>query len=404
MLAYAFPPLNLSGSKRPFRFAKYLPTCGYGVEVISASGRLPAWDNVHPAPAETGAPPAAVERASRTIQFVQRRFLPYNDQLPWIPHAVHAAREIITRRPVSLVFSTSPPICSHLAASEIKRRFGVKWVADFRDPLYGNPFRNRKLAWMYDACVERHIVKRADAIIANTDKAAESLRERYPRWADKIHLIWNGYDPEERVEPQRIPRRNFRILAHVGSIYGARHPGLLLSSLERLIRAGKLQPTQIKILLVGGLEPSGWREKCPFWSLVERGCLEYSGETRSEEEARDVMGEADLLLLLDLNDRNTDLQVPAKLFDYIRIGRPVLAYTADGSPTERILQDSGVPHVLIRNNDGTERSDQKVLDFLQLPAGTVQASDSFRQNFAAPSQTGTLAAIFDKVLQSPAKR
>ena len=35
----------------------------------------------------------------------------------------------------TVVFSTSPPMSAHFAALQIKRKLGIPWIADFRDPL-----------------------------------------------------------------------------------------------------------------------------------------------------------------------------------------------------------------------------------------------------------------------------
>ncbi len=52
--------------------------------------------------------------------------------------------------------------------------------------------------------IEFRLVRAADAVIANTDRAAEDLRRRYPDASDKLNVIWNGFDLAEtiRATPQ----------------------------------------------------------------------------------------------------------------------------------------------------------------------------------------------------------
>ncbi len=76
---------------------------------------------------------------------------------------------------------------------------------------------------------DRLVASYADAIIANTDAAHKMMVGRYPKWRDKYHLIWNGYDPEHSLEPLRIPERNYRSMVHAGSLYGQRHPSEVFS-------------------------------------------------------------------------------------------------------------------------------------------------------------------------------
>jgi glycosyltransferase involved in cell wall biosynthesis len=396
ILAYNFPPENISGAKRPFRFAKYLPCHGYDVEVISTSGGLPGWDNVHMAPAASER--GNVLRASRTAEFVQRHFWPYNDRLPWVPYAVARAKEILAKKPVHAVLSTSPPIGAHLAAAHLKRQYQLRWIADFRDPLYGNPWRRRRVGTPYDVVVERFILSNADAVITNTDTAGAMLRERYPRWASKISVLWNGYDPDDHVAAAPIPSRGYRLLSHLGVIGGVRHPALLLDSMQRLIERRVVRPGEVRIQLVGPLDTGeAWVGQSAFHKLLQQGCLEYTGSTVPESNARALMAQADYLLLLDLNQ---SLQVPAKLYDYIRVGRPVLAFTSRRSPTETILANSGVAHTCIYDDDSPERIDQQVLAHLALLPMASHPAPWFHEQFAAPAQTARLRGILDSALHN----
>jgi hypothetical protein len=396
MLAYYFPPDNISGARRPFRFAKYLPGAGYGVAVISAAPPLEGWANVYTAPAADR--PRAARIASAALSALQTHLLPYNDRLPWIADAVSVAGATLAHTPACAVLSTSPPISTHLAALCIKRRFGLPWVADFRDPLYGNPFRTRKLAWTYDLAVERLIVSQADAVIANTDAAADVLQRRYPRWRNKVHLLWNGYDPEERVEARPIPERPYHLMTHAGSIYGGRRPDALLKALTYLIDAGRLLPDQFRLQLIGPLELDADRLRpSPFERLVAAGCLTYTGTSVSEADAREAMSISDSLLLLDTNSQNSALQLPAKIFDYIRIGRRVLAFTTRNSPTERVLADSGIRYVAAYPDDSAAQVAAKILDCIQLPSHALAPSGWFRDTFAAPAQAAALAGILNRV-------
>ncbi len=103
------------------------------------------------------------------------------------------------------------------------------------------------------------------------------------------------------------------------------------------------------------------------------------------------------MLLIDFTTGAPGLQVPYKLYSYLRIGRPVLAITTPNSPVERMLSRSGVPHACIYPGSPSEEIDRRVLDFLRLPADPVRASDWFWENFDCTAQTRTLASIIDRL-------
>jgi len=390
ILAHAFPPENTSGAARPYRFYKYLPDYGYECRVVAGgSERLEEPDTICRVPACTRQL-HAVSAAGKACQIIQRYLLPYNEQLGFVPHAIAAGGRMLTGGDV--VLSTSPPLATHMAALQLKKRHRLVWVADFRDPLFGNPFRNRKGARLYDASLERWLFGNADALLANTDVAARLWRERYPQWAEKIHVVWNGFDPAESFEPAPIPTRPYKVLAHVGALYGGRHPTLLVDCVERLIRAGRLAPACLKLDFVGPMEPGAADS---LRRLEKLGCVDFTPHRVSRSQALHKIATSDFLLLLDVNASNAGYQVPAKIFDYLRTGRPVLALTARNSPVDRILADSGIRHVSIDPQDNIETIDEKMLSFLNLDATPVRTSDWFATNFDGRRQAGTVAAILD---------
>lgn len=399
MFAFYFPPGQEVGGLRPFRFARYLTENGYQTHVITASPQPPnsPWQNATACPGSIP-PSKAVARASGTIAFIQR-FLPYDDQLSWVPYAIDAARQFVATQRPSVMYSTSPPVASHFAALVAKCLYGIPWVADFRDPLYGNPGRAITGGRVYDSAVDRLLVSRADAVISNTDSAADLLVRRYPQWKHKMHLIWNGYDPEQEAIPKPVPSRTYKVLLHAGSCYGERHPTVLLASLDRLLVRKKIEATQIRIRLFGWLDlHAPWIAHSKFHTLLKKGCLECTGVEAPHQEALNEMAEADYLLLLDLHARERGTQVPAKLFEYLRIGRPILAFTCRDSPSERILAKSGVRYTCIYRDTPPEEIDRKVLATLSMPTDPLATSFWFQTYFDARRQTSNLATILNALV------
>lgn len=396
ILAYYYPPDNLSGAMRPARFSRYIGEHGYSVHIIAGTySQTHSTARVTRVPRER--PPLLAQAISASAELLERFVFPYPDRLSWAPFALAAAD--LRRRNTAVVLSTSPPIATHITASILKRLYGIPWVADFRDPMLGNPFRNRRIGRLYDRVLERSIVQRADAVIVNTDTCAAMLYQRYPDARDKIHLIWNGYDPEEIVQHQALPERPYRVVTHAGAIYGQRNPAIFLSSLERLIDSGVLDPATIRVELIGTIElPGEWMASRPYSTLLQRGCLHCKNQWVSQREARDSIASTDYLLLLDMNGLGADLQVPGKLFEYLHIGRPILAFTAKASPVERILHQSGVPYRCVYTDSAEDDMDRTVLEFLSLPSDAVPATKWFYEQFDGRSQARILASVLDSVL------
>ncbi len=404
LLAFYFAPENITGAARPYRFYRYLEPYGYQPHVITSS------------PQPGGAPPrvrfvAGVRTPDKrslmglSEYLLWRSLMSGHEGTTWTPLAVREARQV-PLRDMAAVISTSPPLCAHLAALWLKRRYGVKWIADFRDPLVGNPFSVKKSRYRrVDAAIERRIFERADLLIANTDAVQRAWCARYPQHAHKTRVLWNGFDPAERIAAAPLPPGGRRTLVHVGQIYGKRHPAMLLASLVRLLNNGRMDPGALRVRLVGTVDRPRLEVNLDAFGVLERaGVVEYGAPVPRDEATR-LIEEAHLLLLLDVQGAGAGVQVPAKTFDIIRVGRPVLASTSRNSPLERILERSSVPHTCLYFGDSEAEVDAKVIEFLSLPSTPVRASDWFWQTFDGAAQAKTLAEWLDSLEDSgPATR
>jgi glycosyltransferase involved in cell wall biosynthesis len=394
LLAFHFPPDNASGAARPNRFFQYLPEFGYQPEVITAASSPNPLAHVHFVPAPTRSPNRRTAAGLR--EMVLRKFVFPNDEgVLWADSAARFAGALHRSEPVAAVISTFPPVNTHLAALRLKQRYRLPWIADFRDPMLGNPFRSSDyMAGVAAQFLEPRIFRKADAILSVTDVISENWRRQYPQHADKIHTLWNGFDPSERISPLPIPPRQARVMAHVGNLYGFRHPAFVLASVQRLLERSFLAPGQVRVHLVGELDEDIRRAHAELFADLEtRQAIEYTNSLPRPEALR-IMGEADYLLLVDMVGGG-GYAVPAKLFEYLRIGRPILAVTPRNSPVERILESSKVPYRTVHPDDDPARVDEQVLQLLQLPSEPVAPSAWFEETFDGRRQTAAVARLLD---------
>jgi glycosyltransferase involved in cell wall biosynthesis len=412
MFCYFFTPENVTGVSRPTRFVKYLPLNGFQPLIITKSQQLEPSSNVHCVPDTVRADIDTTGRhksAAAYFELIARRvFLGGEDGLAWSRKASAKAHELLSSDAVPLVYSTSPPLSAHFAALQLKMKRRIRWVADFRDPLWGNPFRS-KAPINVDAVLEKLIFDKADLVIANTDTVADMWRARHPQHEHKIRLIWNGFDSECMLKPAAIPQRPFRMLVHAGSLYGGRNPALLLRSVSRLIERQVLDPATFRIVLVGPVAGGEFirADKVVADRLASLGVLDLRPVMIPRGEAYRLMAEADGQLLIDLNGYGAALQVPAKLFEYMQFGRPVLALTTRKSPSDRILAQSGLEYRSLYLDDREEMVDRKVMQFLNIPTTAVFPRPEVLSQFDACNQVRRLCQDLQRLerpFDSPARR
>jgi glycosyltransferase involved in cell wall biosynthesis len=384
IIAYAYPPENIAGAKRPMRFARYLPQFGRQVSVLTASEQEPGAAGVWHVP----------DRLTFWVKVVRKLLTPGELGLAWIVPAVRTGSGVVAQTGARVVISTSPPATSHSVALWLKKRHGLRWIADFRDPIAGNPIRLEKAFPYIDRCLEPLIFRYADAVIANTDAVAEMWKSRYGRWKHKIHLIPNGFDPADGIEAAEIPPRPFRVLLHAGSVPPGRYPSPLMGALGRLQRRGLVDAGRLRVQLMGWLCDPAAEDSALLHELQASGLVEILPPVPAAE-AQCRICEADFNLLLDMIGENPGLQTPSKVYDYVRIGRPVLAVTTPDSPTERVLEGSGVEHTSLYPGEAAEAADDKLQSFLSLASKPRKPSVWFEQTFNVVEQTRRLARLLD---------
>jgi hypothetical protein len=209
-----------------------------------------------------------------------------------------------------------------------------------------------------------------------------------------MHLIWNGYDPEEGLRPAPLAQRPHKVIAHVGAIYSKRHPGPLLSSVSRLTERGLLDPASLKIRLVGSLSEYGVVDREVLGRMTASGLVELTPEL-PRAASQQVMATSDYLLLLDMLLDVPSVYVPAKVYEYVQVGRPILLCTTRNSPSERVLAMSGVPFRCLYTDDSGDETDRKLLEFLSLPPDPSPLRAEFAATFSAMPQAVYLSSLIE---------
>jgi glycosyltransferase involved in cell wall biosynthesis len=393
IFAYHYPPENTIGGARPFRFLKYLTRLGYKCRVFTAADQLGRSDpNVEYVPD----PFVTHQRRSARWQkerLIRKLFLPGELGMAWSSDVVRAARAFIQANPdfCPTIFSTFPPLGPHLAALRLAHAEEIPWIADFRDALYdesmikGNDFQKWFIRRM-----ERKLMAAADAVIANTDASMMNLQQRFPEFRKKVHVIWNGYDPNERILPLPTSVGNCRELSHTGELYGGRNATPILESISRLIAAGRIPVGNIRVRLIGRAESGTVPNEQFLARAIAEGWLDFVPVQIPKSEALRIARASHGLLLLQLQSAS---HLPAKIFEYLQIGRPILAFAVEGSPTERVLEQSGVVYRCVYPGSPPEVIDNTVADFFRLQHTPVVANSWFEQQFNVENQTRQLDAI-----------
>jgi glycosyltransferase involved in cell wall biosynthesis len=376
ILTFHFPPSRAVAVFRMLGFAQHLPRCGWQVGVL-APPDLP-WEPLDDALRGRVPPETAQFSVPYPRGLLARTAHRFCGDGVWVPRALAAvARAMRTFRPTA-VLTSGPPQFIHMLGLMVKRRWQLPWLADFRDPWYTNG-RPRKGMWAaLEGFWEKRVFRHADSIVANAPNACTILQDAYPELRHKMSYLTNGFDPEAFPPPRPLVPLNDRLtILHAGEIYAGRDPRPLLDALKALERTRTASEGPVRFRLLG----QALDNRSELQSAVcERG-LEHVVEMGGQvpyAEALEAMTSADVLLLMDNLGRKIGL--PAKLYEYLGAGRPVLALAEHDGDTAWALRASGTPHRIA-----------PVCDAAAIEKALIDLRDGLRQQRFAPPSADQLA-------------
>lgn len=404
MIAYQFPPYAASsGIQRTLTFARELPRFGWEPFVLAPHVR--AYDHVNEQNIKLNGGPV-VERAfaldtARHLSIMGRypAFAARPDRwISWWLGAVPKGLAMVRRYRPHAIWSTYPIATAHTIGATLHRLTGLPWIADFRDPMAQDGYPEDRKTWDAFKRIEETAIRNAARSVFVTPGAGRMYRERYGEATEhRIAVIENGYDEQafaevERSTPQRARARGrLLLLLHSGVVYPSeRDPTQLFEAVRRLHANGGLRPGDLSIRLrASGHEP--WlRER-----IEEAGVAQFFdlAPPIPYREALTEMISADALLVLQAANCND--QVPAKLYEYLRCGRPILALTDARGDTASLVRRAGLRD--IAPLDSAEDVARTLASFMQeLRAGTaVLPNREFVSNASRTRRTAELAKVLD---------
>jgi hypothetical protein len=261
----------------------------------------------------------------------------------WFSAVPVGLRLIYHVRPDAL-WSTYPIATAHMIGHTLTRLSRLPWVADFRDPMAQNGYPADPTTWRTFKRIETRAVQRAASSVFTSPGAAREYQSRYPAFATRISVIENGYDEEmfADVAGAVVSAQSARpILLHSGIVYPSeRDPTALFQALRMLRDRGLAMQGAFTIRFRGPVHDAFVRERAEHFDVADlieiRDILPY-------REALREMQAADGLLVLQA--ANCNQQIPAKLYEYLRTGRPVLGLADPIGDTAGAMRKAGVEHI-----------------------------------------------------------
>jgi glycosyltransferase involved in cell wall biosynthesis len=391
-LAFEFPPSAAGGVFRAAKLAKYLVRAGHELDVVTVRAEdYPAWSShglddtlLNDLPAGVRVHRVAagfpgwywrLRRSKLGARLAD--FAHWGDpvSLFWWRGVRELLDRLVPERRPDVLLATAPPFGVAVIARRAARRYRLPWVMDWRDPWtlwrmvpfasYGH--------YRYVRAAEGAALREANVSVCTSHVTREDWLGEF-RDADERRLvtIYNGWDAEDLagVVPEPPPPGKRRI-AYVGSFYydpaawdaimrplwrrpphrwlhfrkrredwRYRSPYYFLRGLRRFADRHPELVGQLDVTFAGSVPPwlPAMLEETKTTALVTlRGRVPH-------REALALQAGADALLLTSAKiDGRPDYSIAGKTFEYLALGRPVLAVVTPGAMRDLVTwAESGI--------------------------------------------------------------
>lgn len=410
-----FPPNNAVGARRALNIARHLNRDDWQLLVLTTpvpASRLdpqleplvpddvllfPDFDSKRPGkPGQNGNKRKKQSSFSRLLEQRGPYYIPFDEHMWHLPHAFRISRKLVSQHRPDLVLVNADPWSGLWLGHRLSRWSGIPWIADLRDPWSLHSFKMQLRPAIIRAVIRHYesvFFHSASRVILNTQQCSEAYRVRYAESidSDRFVFIRNAFDRDIYHLPQGIKRDDIFSLHYFGSFRVYADPDPLFRLLTAFIHKRSLAPSDIELVLYG-------EQRERDMNLARETGLHDYIRLRPSVSARDALVNlhtASALVLLE--GPNRKLQLPAKLYDYLACGKPILAIS-DNPELNMILNTTSTGLVADYNDmhDSLDKLDQfytgvagRQLRFISEEIG----------KYAVDQQISQFTGLFNEVLE-----
>jgi len=342
LIGQNYYPSSVPGAHRMAKMAKYLPKYGWTPTVLCAdctpdNSRL-RYDpllagkgdfcktvrvnfNNHAGKTKVG------RRIGEIKDRIEKFIYPDRQPILFCRRMLDSAERLASEKKFDAIWATAPPALVHYVATKISQKFSIPWVADFRD-LADEYLRTWTVRRAVQA--ENRICANASALIAVTPVHFKMQKERHEV---PVHLVYNGYDPEDYMGDVTVDTEKF-VIGYFGHLEPYRDPRPLFEALDLMAANGNGAIQDISVRFFGPHEKelNSLRKR-----LRCRNCVRCCPRVGHSEMIRQQRSCSVLLLLKSSEPLGT---IGSKAFDYLAAGRPILNVPGDGDVVDELLRET----------------------------------------------------------------
>ena len=275
-------------------------------------------------------------------------FIP-DARVGWYFPAVKKGKEKLIVEKLDAIISIGPPHTTHLVGKKLSRSFNIPHIPVFIDPWvdisYYRNLKRSKITLDIDNHLEKSVLSNASSVVFVTETMKQDYIKKYSFIENKSEVLYWGYSEEDfqnLTTPLSSANREFEIILHTGNIFDHQNPKKFWNTVKNEINKGR----KLKLVFIGTVSP-GIKESIRDSGLEDH--TEFKGFLPYKEMLSDMII-ADYLLVCATEPRH----VPGKLFEYLRVGKPIIAFGDGNEEVNQILKESNAGMMFGYNESGKE--------------------------------------------------
>jgi glycosyltransferase involved in cell wall biosynthesis len=301
-------------------------------------------------------------------------------RIGWYFSAVKIGSAYLDKKNIDAIITIGPPHSTHLVGMKLSKKFKIPHIPVFIDPwvdiIYYKEFKRSKPTLLLDNYLEKRVLQNSNSAVFVTQSMQDDYIRKYPFLDNKSNVLYWGYDEEDFNNINSEIQGDEETIVHAGNIFDFQNTPEFWKQVKSEIDNGR----KLKIKFIGTVSP-GIRQ------TIENNGLntytEYMGFLPYSEMLKEL-SRASYLLVCSTEPRH----VPGKLFEYLRIGKPIIAFGNNNREVKSILEKTNSGEMFCYNQD--------VKDFFNT-ADKIKTDYSKIKTFNRENIAKTLAEILNKI-------
>ncbi len=421
ILSYFFTPCNLTASQRALGWAKYLKEFGYYPIVITRN-----WDIPIEKPSDTGKSSGKsivhekhdnyevfylpyksslrdrlyVNSSNSTVLSLIRKTLTFWEMflnnfttkvLPYYNFYKFSKKYLSENKDINHLIITASPFPLFRMGYLLNKKYGIKWLADYRDDWATNEVRIysklEKFLNVFERNSERKWVGSASAISSISNHYTNKISSFT---SQKGKTLLNGFFEEDFSNIENVTFDNFTIIYN-GTLYDSQPVEIFLSAFKLFINQHSSNKKNIKFIFAGTAYDKNQVRRITDFSSSFIDNIEIT-ERKPRREILELQKTAQALIMI--SHTNCKGIPSSKIYEYLAMGKPILSYPSDGDIIDETLGGYNLGYVCKNDEEILNQLNKLYFTFMSKSLDVISDKEYVNQ-FSRKNQSKLTAELLD---------